>query len=175
LLNKNFHNYRVNNSKTGSLFKGRTSDFHAYPFSIHGYFEWRNIAIAKALCLPGDEIIEVGANVGTETIGFADAVTRSGKIHAFEPIESNLLALKEIIQLNNFNHVHIYPYAAGEIQEIINFVAPPTEMSGVGHVLGETENPKNDVISVECYPLDMFSSKINRLRPYLSMLKELIY
>jgi hypothetical protein len=36
-------------SQTGSAFTGRTGDFHAYPFSVHGYSEWRNTAIALAL------------------------------------------------------------------------------------------------------------------------------
>jgi FkbM family methyltransferase len=153
----------INYSKTGSIFKGNTNDFHAYPFSIHGYYEWRNIAIAKAVCQPGDEIIEVGANIGTETVGYADAVTKNGKVHAFEPIEKNLRVLKEIIRLNNFEHLLIYPYAVGNAKGIIKFVHPPVEMSGMGHVLGIDENPGNDVISLECYPLDFFASKISRL------------
>jgi FkbM family methyltransferase len=153
----------INKSKTGSLFKGRTSDYHAYPFSVNGYFEWRNVAIARAVCQPGDEIIEIGANIGTETIGFADTVTRKGKVHAFEPVESNLLALNELILLNKFDHLLVYPYAAGETRETIKFVQPPTDMSGMGHILGCKETPDNDLISVECYPIDDFAANINRL------------
>lgn len=96
-------------AQTGSIFKNTTSDYHAYPFSVHGYSDWRNWAIALALCSPGDTIVEVGANVGTETIGFADIVGSLGKVYAFEPLPSNLIALEDIMRLNQLQNVTILP------------------------------------------------------------------
>ena len=38
----------------------------------------------------GDVILEVGANVGTETVSYADIVGPDGIVHAFEPVPSNV-------------------------------------------------------------------------------------
>lgn len=53
---------------------GTTRDFHLHVLAIHGYYDWRVLVIAGAICSQGDTIVEVGANVGTETLGFADIV-----------------------------------------------------------------------------------------------------
>ncbi len=39
-------NFKIK-SFTGSYFSGNTVDFHAFKFSIHGYFDWRNVLIAN--------------------------------------------------------------------------------------------------------------------------------
>src|SRR5688572_17131794 len=70
----------VRRSQTGSYFAGTTADFNAHQFAIRGHNDWRNWGIAKALAAPGDTIIEVGANVGTETVGFSDVVGASGRV-----------------------------------------------------------------------------------------------
>lgn len=59
--------------------------FHFYPFIFHGFYDWRNIAVCSAVCGAGSSIIEVGGNVGTETVCFADIVGREGHVVALEP------------------------------------------------------------------------------------------
>src|SRR5438093_3231254 len=75
----------VTHARTGSLFSSVTNDCHAHHFSMLGYYDWRQWAIATAVCRAGDVVVEVGANIGTETIGFADIVGPSGRVYAFEP------------------------------------------------------------------------------------------
>src|SRR5688572_28766782 len=74
-------------AQTGSPFPGRTDVLLGLRFTLHGYFDWRCWAVAIAVTRPGDTIIEVGANIGTETVGFADIVGPSGRVMAFEPSE----------------------------------------------------------------------------------------
>ena len=94
-------------SFTGSYLSGNTSDFHAFKFLIHGYFDWRNVVLARKIAKlkPGD-IIEVGANIGTETIGFAD-INPSGTVYAFEPLLDNFKSLETIKTENNFSNLNI--------------------------------------------------------------------
>jgi len=55
-------------SITGSKFYGNTADDHSYRFAVHGFFDWRNIIAANRYVKSnGGDIIEIGANVGTET------------------------------------------------------------------------------------------------------------
>lgn len=76
-MNKDF----IKRSFTGSKFYGSTRDFHAFKFSVHGYFDWRNIIIAKSvLKFKEGAIIEVGANIGTETISFSDIAKKYNQL-----------------------------------------------------------------------------------------------
>src|SRR5690606_19085605 len=82
-------------SFTGSYFYGNTSDFHAFKFSVHGYFDWRNIIISnEVLKKYKGHIVEVGANIGTETISFSDVARKFGmKVFAYEPLPINYTIL----------------------------------------------------------------------------------
>ena len=57
---------------------------------MHGFSDWRNIVVASTLCRQGDVIVEVGANIGTETISFLDIVGPRGEVLALEP-DPNLI------------------------------------------------------------------------------------
>jgi FkbM family methyltransferase len=145
-------------SQTGSPFSHTTNEFHAYPFSVYGYYDWRNLALAAAVCQSGDTLIEVGANIGTETIGYADIVGGSGRVFAFEPLPVNLLALEKLKEINQFEQLHLSSYALSDRHETAAFQLPPTpQFSGVGF-LTKIEGP--NVIEVECIPLDSLLDKI---------------
>ena len=140
---------------TGSWFRHRTSDFHGYPFSVHGYYEWRNWTIALAVCRPGDRIIEIGANIGTETVGFADIVGRKGCVYAFEPFPDNVRAIQSNVSLNGLNQVTVFAVAVGASDGRVRFVAPPDKhASGIGFVAHTGTEVNEAAIDVECVTLD---------------------
>jgi FkbM family methyltransferase len=162
-------------SKTGSTFRGNTADFHAYPFAVSGCGEWRNWAVALALCEPGDLIVEVGANVGTETVGFSDIVGSAGRVIAFEPSPSNLGALEGVVAGLRHRNVELFPYALSDHAGTDTFAVPPASMSqGIGHLLGPEERATGATIyydepaemttmEVECRRLDGFAVSGMRL------------
>ena len=145
--------------QTGSRLRSRTGDFHGYPFAVHGYFEWRNLAVCLATCRQGDVVIEIGANVGTETIGFADIVGPSGCVHAFEPLPDNYAALRETIALNGDRTVVLHNAAVGAMCGKLRFAVPRKESSGTGHLLGAWEQT-GEVIEVSCVTLDSVAEQI---------------
>lgn len=146
-------------SQTGSIFIGRTSDYCSYSFCVHGYYDWRLWAIALALCKPGDSIIEVGANVGTETIGFSDIVGEEGKVYAFEPSPKNLEALNQTLTTGGIQNVVVLPIALGDRCQKMGFSTPSDENSGVGYLLPRGEERK-EFLEVECRTLDYLSDHI---------------
>ena len=149
-------------AQTGSWFQHRTSDFHAYPFGVHGYYEWRNWAVALALCRPGHTVVEIGSNIGTETVGFADIVGPTGRVLAFEPFPSHLTALRRLIKLNPQHRIEVFPAAAGDRCATLKFVKPPARRSsGIGHLLGAGETPQH-TIEVDCVTLDSVAAKLGR-------------
>jgi FkbM family methyltransferase len=163
-------------SKTGSTFRGNTADFHAYPFAVSGCGEWRNWAVALALCEPGDLIVEVGANVGTETVGFSDIVGGTGRVMAFEPSPSNLDALEAVVAGLRQRNVELLPYALSDHAGTDTFAVPPASMSqGIGHLLGPEERATGSasyydesvdmtVTEVECRTLDSFADDLRGMR-----------
>lgn len=163
-------------AKTGSTFGGSTADFHAHPFAVSGYSEWRNWAIALALCGPGDLIVEVGANVGTETVGFSDIVGGGGRVVAFEPLPANLVALRAVVRGLRHPNVTLLPYAVSDGAGKGMFAVAPASMSqGIGHLLGPDEQTTGtisyydrpidtSVIEVESRTLDQFTGELGGMR-----------
>lgn len=153
------------NSITGSPFTGSTADYHGQQFAIHGFFDWRNILIAKTIAenidpsIPFD-IIEIGANIGTETIGFADIIRGRGTVHAFEPLQMNLRELEMNCILNPALPVKVYPVALGKEVSSATFLVPPENYSGRGKV-SQTDDDSVHNISVSIFPLDHYINDFN--------------
>jgi len=125
-------------AQTGSMFTGSTADFHGYRFGAHGYYNWRNLAIALASCNKGAAIIEIGGNVGTETVGFADIVGAQGQVIVFEPLPTNVRLLENLCAINRFAHVRVIPAAVSNQNGTIHFICPPdSHASGIGFITND--------------------------------------
>src|SRR5688572_15577707 len=111
-------------AQTGSRFLGNTSDSLAHGFSLVGYNEWRLWAVARALSSPGDTIVEVGANIGTETVGFSDIVGGTGRVVAFEPVPSSVEILERALSRARNRNVKVYPYAVGDAAGSVKLSIP---------------------------------------------------
>lgn len=141
---------------TGSTFYGNTSDDHSYRFAIHGFFDWRNIIIAHGYSkeYKGD-IIEIGANVGTETISYCDICAPNYEVHAFEPFPENIFSLIRVSQ--SVGNLTVYPKAISNEAALRYFEIPPKYESGIGKIIDVAANeiPPN-TIEVETLPLDSY-------------------
>ena len=143
-------------SITGSTFHGNTADDHSYRFAVHGFFDWRNIIIAHSYLkhFKGD-IIEVGANVGTETISYCDLVYPYGTVHAFEPLPDNVLSLNKIAR--NIRNLIVYSKAISNEKAIMHFQIPPKYESGIGKIVNIENNADlKNTFEIETLPLDSY-------------------
>lgn len=154
----------------GAQVKCRVDDYAGYLFCTQGYAEWRNWATALAICGPGDSMIEVGAQYGLETTGFARILARqNGQLHTFEPLPSNLITLKALLAANDCRNVSVHPAAASDSYGRLRFVTPPVTHSGIGHALSPADSPPeegqaDDIIEVESLPLDSLIPDLPRVR-----------
>lgn len=152
-------------SHAGVEFRGSTADPHAYSLSVNGYYDWRNLAVAAAVCRDGDTIIEVGANVGTETVGFAGVVGNRGRVIAFEPLPSNVANLDTILALNAGLNVTLFPFALGHACTKLRFCVPEgKENSGLGRIAEPADTNRRNQIEVECLSIDSLAGKLGRAR-----------
>lgn len=150
-------------SITGSVFSGNTADDHSYRFAVHGFFDWRNIIIANRYIQNNfGDIVEIGANVGTETISYCDLIALKGNVHAFEPLPDNLKALNKLKE--QIKNLIIYPNAISNKTANVLFEIPPVHESGIGKIIdnGQTHNNKNTLL-IEALPLDSFLEDFKNL------------
>jgi FkbM family methyltransferase len=113
----------------------------------------------------GDTIVEVGANVGTETVGFRDIVGKEGYVHAFEPMPSCVRSLYRQVEANCWANVKVYPVALGATSGIAEFCLPQEGWnSGVGHLRGPRELPLFNVIRVQMTTLDNLAPQLGHIR-----------
>lgn len=139
----------VTRTSTGQLFSYKTGDVLADQVRMCGYWDWRVLAIAKALCRPGDTIIEIGANTGTETVGLAHIVGPRGRVVAFEPIPQIAEALRHNVRINNFKNVDVFEIALTDRDHKVRMHQPPSERnSGQGYVTHNVKDPGIDVLAV---------------------------
>ena len=145
---------------TGGILKSKTSEYHGYPFSIHGYYEWRLITCSIAIITKGQSIIEIGANIGTETVSFIDVVSGDGKVIAFEPYPKHIESLEKLKLLNSAQNLKIEPYALSDIEKNLKFAIPKDgHSSGAGHLVNENNIIIEDSINVNCKTLDSYIQK----------------
>jgi len=149
---------------TGSRFSHVTGDILADTVLACGFWDWRNLAIAAALCAPGESILEVGANTGTETLGYADIVGPSGHVHAFEPEPAIRQALEHNLLLNQRANVSVHGVAVADRCGTARFARAASEAnSGTGHLAAQSADSPEDLI-VPMVTLDSLAEQIGFAR-----------
>jgi FkbM family methyltransferase len=155
-LQRNFRKRSI----TGSYLFGNTLDYHGYRFYIHGFFDWRNVIIARAVKkYRNGDIIEVGANVGTETVSYCDLVKENETVHAFEPLPSNLEYLQKL--LTTQNRLKLYPIAISDKRGKAKFLIPPKRSSGTGSILLTDDENNGSYRVVQTKMLDDFHEEFH--------------
>ncbi len=69
--------------------------------------------LLKSLLHPGDIVVDVGANIGYNTLYAAQCVGPNGRVYAIEPAQDNLALLYANLFANPLTNVWVLPYAAG--------------------------------------------------------------
>ena len=81
---------------------------------IHGVNDFR---IIKNNVKNGDNVVDLGANIGYFTLILAKLVGPTGKVFAFEPDPRNLALLKKNVEYNNYKNVIIVPKAVSNVND----------------------------------------------------------
>lgn len=77
-----------------------------------GTYERGTISVMRQFLLPGENFVDVGANIGFISISAAQ-VLGEGTIWAFEPNPEAREILEKNIALNNIRNIKVLPYALG--------------------------------------------------------------
>jgi FkbM family methyltransferase len=104
--------------------------------------------VIDALVRPGATVVDVGANIGYNTVYAATRVGAAGRVIAIEPAHDNLAVLHENIATGHLQNVIVHSVAAGRVHEhrdlflrgevsAVNSFFPDSvyaEVTGVEHV-----------------------------------------
>jgi len=69
---------------------------------LRGHYERDEVRFARGVLRPGDVAIDAGAHIGFFTVHLADAVGASGRVYAFEPLDTNSALLERSIAENGY-------------------------------------------------------------------------
>lgn len=79
---------------------------------VRGHYEGDEIDLVRRLLRPGDVAIDAGAHIGFFTMQMAALVGPSGRVYAFEPVDSNADLLERSIAENRFGERVVFQRAA---------------------------------------------------------------
>jgi FkbM family methyltransferase len=125
--------------------------------------------------LPDNAVVmDIGANIGIMTVPIALKV-KNAQVYAFEPVPTNVKALRRIVNYFKLNNVKIFETALGEESGELKMVMPVSDnvkMQGLSHVLeGDSNDALNqgDIFSVPVKKLDdieelKVAEKINAIK-----------
>jgi FkbM family methyltransferase len=103
---------------TNDVLIGRSLD-------VYGEFSEGETDAFRQLLRPGNIVVDVGANIGTHTLFFAQAVGRGGLVYAFEPQRIVFQTLCANLALNSITNVFCYQAALGEAPGTV--LVPPLD------------------------------------------------
>ena len=89
----------------------------AYRLSIYGIHGAHDLKIFKDNVKDGDNVVDLGANIGYFTLILAKLVGPTGHVFAFEPDPRNLVLLKKNVEYNNYKNITIIPKAVSNVND----------------------------------------------------------
>jgi FkbM family methyltransferase len=101
-----------------SIFVTNRDDFIQQCLLKYGYFAKTEVLFLSSIISSGDNIIEIGTNIGSHTIFLSEKV---GKIYCFEPQHDVFRTLCTNLTLNKCNNVIPYNYGISNKEEIKYF------------------------------------------------------
>jgi FkbM family methyltransferase len=78
-----------------------------------GTYEAGTLRIFDFILKPGDNFIDVGANIGLMSLFVANKIGKSGMVHSFEPEPDTFKILSNNISLNKLKNIYLNKWALG--------------------------------------------------------------
>jgi len=88
----------------GGQFVGDIRDHCIKYLFLRGFFEWQTLLLCKAVVRNDDIIVEVGGNVGTETMAFCRYVPK-GQVICFEPSAASASVIEFNAAMNGYKNL----------------------------------------------------------------------
>jgi len=165
-LAPNNYQYRNNSFRVfeydGIMLKADIHDYvgHALYFG----FEDKGHQVLYQLTKKDDIVLDIGTNIGSTLLGFANIVGKQGKVYGFEPDLFNFKQAQKNILLNNFKNVTVENIGLGNEKGSFKLYIDTESNRGGNRIkINEDENQKYTTISVERLDDWIFNKNITQL------------
>ena len=147
----------------------------AYMWWLHERIESLIEAIYTKILRPGDIVIDLGCHSGRHSIPMSRAIGNTGRVLAFDPLETPLAHLKQEIRTQQITNIEIYNFAlsnrTGE-STFIEYSQLPAYSSFKEHLYIPEEFPVKKILSVPVKRLDdFFEQQLPELQDQISFIK----
>ena len=111
--------------------------------------------IIRKFVKPGNQVCDIGANIGWHTLNLADSVGKIGHVFAFEPREPTFSYLKKNVIENNLqDQVSLFNVGVWNVRDNAHLTwAESTPNPGGSHIY--TGHDSGIMQKIELFPLDM--------------------
>lgn len=116
---------------------------------------------------PGDNFLDIGANIGYFSLIAAKKVSSKGQVFSFEPNPVVHQRFIRNIQLNKLNNVSVVPKALSFQNDFIEFKTPSNELKNSGRSSFRDIEEEYTILKVETVQLDSILDQI----PHINLLK----
>ena len=118
-------------------------------YFLRRYYDLPSQLALRALLRPGDEMLDVGANIGMMSLLAARLVGPGGRVDAFEPHPGCVERVREILDENRIGHVHVHPIALSDREGTAVLTLPgATTGSGTLSAVPERDADRQLVVKV---------------------------
>ncbi|WP_158285324.1 FkbM family methyltransferase [Azospirillum sp. TSH64] len=104
---------RMRPCRHGLMVYNRNDRYVGRSLDLYGEYAEYEVALFRSVVRPGDVVVEVGANIGAQTLPLARIVGPSGTVIAFEPQEMLFNLLSANLALNGVTSVRARRMAVG--------------------------------------------------------------
>ena len=125
---------RLVRGRDGWFVYNRHDEYIGRSLEHYGEYNWFEAQLLLQLLRPDDVVIEVGANIGSHTVGLAKAVGPGGQVYAFEPQRVVFQLLCANVALNSLLWAHCVQAAVGVTQGQVS--VPAVEYTRAGNFGG---------------------------------------
>ena len=119
--------------------------------SIHHEFEPCETKLFSEQLQAGDEVLDIGANIGYYTLLAARKVGPQGRVYAFEPDPTNFALLRQNVELNGYRNVVLVNKAVGETSEDLKLYLSDVNAGDHRTYASEAGRP---AITIPCTSID---------------------
>lgn len=98
----------------------------------------------------GDTALDIGGNIGLQSIRMSQCVGHSGKVYAFEPLNYLQQKFKKNTALNRANNVTLFPYALSDTEGGAEFnIDPKSWNQGTFSLLNNASEGERQLVTIK--------------------------
>ncbi|MFN0111793.1 MAG: FkbM family methyltransferase [Blastocatellia bacterium] len=123
-------------------------DSHSASRAVYfsGLPDYREMRFILDFLRPGDQFIDVGANIGLYTLLALSAVGPTGYVHSFEPNPTVVRVLNESLQLNSADNVAVHEIGLADTEGVVAFSM--TEDDCTAHIVEQSASSARTEIPI---------------------------